>query len=214
MIKLKSAKGVDYSKLEQLLKQEKWKEADQETLRVMLQAANRVEQGWLECDDLKNFPYEDLCTINHLWIKYSNGKFGFSVQKDIWLEVGEKSGYDGEEKLGDPVGWRKRGDWLSYDFLTFNLSLAPKGHLPIKYAGRILIDNETCKPITHQSYGRERVFNGVDTEERFVIERCYYWNFRCSLLKYMQFDELEDDLRNDVIILDPDVKKYCNRSGG
>ena len=41
-IVLKSAKGVDYSKLEQLLKSGKWKEADRETARVMCQAANRV----------------------------------------------------------------------------------------------------------------------------------------------------------------------------
>ena len=30
--------------------------------------------------------------INQLWINYSNGKFGFSIQKQIWIELGGKLG--------------------------------------------------------------------------------------------------------------------------
>lgn len=128
-IVLKSAKGVNYSKLEELLKQGKWKEADQETAKVMLQAANRISEGWLRYEDINNFPCEDLRTIDQLWVKYSNGKFGFSVQKKIWLEVGGKVDYDMEKKLGDRIGWRKKDDWINYDHLTFSLQ-APLGYLP------------------------------------------------------------------------------------
>ncbi len=31
---------------------------------------------------------EDLRTIDQLWVKYSNGRFGFSVQKRIWHSIG------------------------------------------------------------------------------------------------------------------------------
>jgi hypothetical protein len=72
--------------------------------------------------------------MDQLWVKYSNGKFGFSVQKQIWLDLGGK--LDGEpdrdtlRKLGDRVGWRKNNDWLwSYDSYTFSTNALP-GHLP------------------------------------------------------------------------------------
>jgi hypothetical protein len=73
--------------------------------------------------------------MDQLWLKYSDGKFGFSVQKEIWTspQVGGKVGeydYDKYKKLADMVGWRKGGNWLSYpsDFI-FNTN-ALQGHLP------------------------------------------------------------------------------------
>ncbi|MFM6192674.1 GUN4 domain-containing protein [Planktothrix sp.] len=126
---LKSERGVDYHQLEQLLKAGKWKEADQETANKMLEAAGRNHEGWLRYEDIHNFPREDLCTIDQLWVKYSQGRFGFSVQKNIWLEVGGKVDWETEEKLGDRVGWRKNGRWRVYDDLLFTLQ-APVGHLP------------------------------------------------------------------------------------
>ncbi|CCQ59603.1 GUN4 domain-containing protein, partial [Crocosphaera watsonii] len=33
-----------------------------------------------------NFPCEDLRIIDQLWVKYSNGQFGFSVQKQIYMD--------------------------------------------------------------------------------------------------------------------------------
>jgi serine/threonine-protein kinase len=46
-IELKSAKGVNYHKLEQLLKAGKWKEADEETAQKMLEVAGRTQDGYL-----------------------------------------------------------------------------------------------------------------------------------------------------------------------
>ncbi|MEG4083533.1 serine/threonine-protein kinase [Microcoleus sp. POL10_C6] len=130
---LKSARGVDYTRLRDLLAAGKWKEADQETFKVMLKAARREKEGWFDTNSIENFPGDDLRTIDKLWVKYSQGHFGFSVQKKIWLEIGGKVDYDTECKLGDRVGWRKRRkgrkDWLNYNDLTFNLQ-APEGHLP------------------------------------------------------------------------------------
>ena len=124
-----------YQKLRDLLKAEKWKEADKETANVMLQVAGREEEGWLDTDDIKNFPCEDLRLIDQLWLKYSNGRFGFSVQKRIWQEVGGKVDYDTECRLGDRVGWRVKHTWLDYYDLTFSLD-APLGYLPWAYFRR------------------------------------------------------------------------------
>ncbi|MBE9145736.1 GUN4 domain-containing protein [Planktothrix mougeotii] len=120
-----------YQKLQQLLAAGQWKEADQETSKVMLQVAGREKESYLDKTSIDNFPCEDLRTIDQLWVKYSMSRFGFSVQKKIWLEVGGKVDYGTEWKLGDRIGWRKNGSWkwISYDNLTFSLQ-APLGHLP------------------------------------------------------------------------------------
>jgi serine/threonine protein kinase len=120
-----------YQKLEKLLAEGKWKEADEETARVMLAIAKREKEGWLRVEDIDNFPCNDLYNIDRLWLKYSNGKFGFSVQKRIYQCYGGTREYNREiwEKFGDKVGWRKGGDWLYYTDITFDKK-APEGHLP------------------------------------------------------------------------------------
>ncbi|CCI15460.1 GUN4 domain protein (fragment) [Microcystis aeruginosa PCC 9806] len=79
-IELKSEKGIDYTKLRDLLAAGKWEEADQETAKVMCQAAGREKEGYLDTASINNFPCEDVRTINQLWLHYSKGKDGFSVQ--------------------------------------------------------------------------------------------------------------------------------------
>ncbi len=133
-VQLKSSCGMDYSKLRDYLAQGKWKEADGETLRVMLAVAKREKEGWLDTESIDNFPCEDLRTIDQLWVKYSDGKFGFSVQKLIYQGFGGTREYNGEiwQKFGDRVGWREggNGNWLYYKDITFDKK-APEGHLPV-----------------------------------------------------------------------------------
>jgi hypothetical protein len=84
---LSSERGIDYSQLQALLVLEKWLEADQETRRLMLKAVNREWARSLDVKSVEAFPLTDLRTIDQLWVKYSQGRFGFSVQKRIWQEV-------------------------------------------------------------------------------------------------------------------------------
>jgi hypothetical protein len=130
-VPLVSAKGVDYRKLRDLLKAKKWKEADAETRVKILKVANRESEGWLRMEDAENFSCQDLGTIDKLWVKYSNGKFGFSVQKQIYQGVGGSKEYnwDDYKKFADKVGWRKGGEWLYYSELTFS-DKHYTGHLP------------------------------------------------------------------------------------
>jgi serine/threonine-protein kinase len=90
---LRSDVGVDYRKLRELLAAEKWSEAERETLAVMLKAA-QTQEDWLYRPDIKTFPCNDLRIIDTLWVKYSKGIFGFSVQKRIWQELGSKVDYE------------------------------------------------------------------------------------------------------------------------
>ena len=130
-ISLASARGVDYRKLRDLLAAGRWKEADLETDRVILKAARRETEGYLRRSDAENFSCQDLRTIDKLWVKYSNGNFGFSVQKQIYQSVGGTKEYDSKvwRKFGDKVGWRKGGQWLDYSELTFSKEHY-RGHLP------------------------------------------------------------------------------------
>jgi hypothetical protein len=124
-----------FSKLENLLRSQNFREADTETLMVVLKVANREKEGRLTLEDAKTFPYENLLIIDNLWCRWSNGKFGISVQQKIWCECGGARKYDADMVLntsisfGDRVGWRCKGKWLPYDQLNFSLN-APVGHLP------------------------------------------------------------------------------------
>jgi len=147
---LSSDKGVDYTRLRDLLAAKNWKEADVETYRVMKQAVGKKDGDYLTGDELLNFPCTDLRTIDRLWVKYSNGHFGFSVQKEIYLSVGGKAdgNYEDWEKFGDCVGWRVkrlRGwwrkkesvEWINHyeENLIFDTS-SPGGHLPVRHLFR------------------------------------------------------------------------------
>jgi hypothetical protein len=130
--KFDSEQGVDYTRLQELLAAGEWQKADRETEVVMLKASDREEEGWLTEEDMETFRCQDLRTINELWVKYSNGRFGFSVQKRIWkdLENTIKDDHvDIWKYFGNKVGWRVNDYWIGYSNLTFSLD-APEGHLP------------------------------------------------------------------------------------
>jgi serine protease Do len=123
---------VIFQKLEALLKAGKWRDADVETSNLMLKLTKREQEGWLRVEDVKNFPRQELRKMDQLWVKYSNGKFGFSVQKQIWLDLGGKSGkndYLRDVMLRERVGWKKNNEPLSYDSYNYSTN-ALRGHLP------------------------------------------------------------------------------------
>ncbi|MDB9317382.1 MULTISPECIES: GUN4 domain-containing protein [Cyanophyceae] len=93
-----------------------WQEADEETAKMMLKVANREREGYLDVDAIEKFPCSDLRTIDSLWVQYSEGRFGFSVQKRIYEEQGGK--------------WSKMYDALEWSSVQYNIK-APMGHLPI-----------------------------------------------------------------------------------
>jgi hypothetical protein len=78
---LSSEKGVDYTKLRDLLAAQKWKEADYETYLVMLQAVGRKENEWIKREELLTFPCADLGTIDQL--------VGKIQQWTLWLQRSE-----------------------------------------------------------------------------------------------------------------------------
>ena len=105
----------------------------------MLKVASRESEGSLRVEDVKNFSCQDLGTIDKLWVKYSNGKFGFSVQKQIYQSLGgtKEYNYYDWKKLGNKVGWRQEEEWLNYSEYTFSDRVAATGHLPAPFSGPV-----------------------------------------------------------------------------
>jgi predicted NACHT family NTPase len=132
---------VRCSKLEDYLKNQQWEKADVETSRVMLQTMGREEDRYLRFNDIENYPCADLRKIDQLWVKYSKGKFGFSVQKKIYQSLGGTKEYDSKvwSAFGDKVGWRKGGKSLMWEQLTFSIDNY-NGHLPSWHFDRLAFD--------------------------------------------------------------------------
>ena len=132
--------NADYSRLEKLLAEGKWKEADMETENIMLQVAERTSEKWLDSVSISKFPCSDLKKIDQLWVEKSDGHFGFTVQKPIYLQTGNKPRTFQEEPyklFGKTVGWYQNQRWLEYNELAFNLpENSPKGHLPAPHRER------------------------------------------------------------------------------
>jgi len=131
----KTVQTSRYAKLEEYLRQGQWKQADQETYRLMITTVGKEVGQWFDAEELLNFPCEELLAIDRLWVKHSKGCFGFSVQKKIYVECGAKldGKYPGDqvwEKFGYRVGWRVGGKWSSYDDLNPSLS-SPQGIFPV-----------------------------------------------------------------------------------
>ena len=129
-----SVKDSKYAELARLVNAGEWRAADQETYRLMITTVEKGEGQWFEEEDLENFPCEDLRAIDNLWVRASNGHFGFSVQKKIWEKCGSPMSYnDDYKKFMEAVGWRSGDDFVRYSQYKFLPTLSPRGELPFTY---------------------------------------------------------------------------------
>jgi hypothetical protein len=128
IVTLKSECGVNYNPLQQLLAAQDFEAADRITIQKMceLSGPTAIQRKWLYFTEVENTPAVDLQTINNLWLVHSEGKFGFSVQREIWLSLGKNW-----DNFWPKIGWKIGNNWTRYPHeFTWDLS-APKGHLPL-----------------------------------------------------------------------------------
>jgi hypothetical protein len=128
IVPLRSEAGIDYLPLQQRLVAQDFLAADRLTLEKLCELAGEaaLQRKWLYFSEVENFPITDLQTIDTLWFIHSQGKFGFSVQRELWLSLGKNW-----EKLWPQIGWKTGNNWTRYpNEFTWDLS-APKGHLPL-----------------------------------------------------------------------------------
>ncbi|MUG98620.1 GUN4 domain-containing protein [Scytonema sp. UIC 10036] len=127
-----------YKKLQELLIAENFRESDWETIRVIQAITGEPELGDITPDDMRQFPCDELRVIDNLWKKYSQGRFGFSVQIQIYQSVGGSLettiNQDNKaiERFGEQVGWREDNQWKKCDDLDYTLA-APIGCHPSRW---------------------------------------------------------------------------------
>jgi hypothetical protein len=128
IVPLKSERNIDYRLLQHLLAQQDFQAADSLTRQKLCELAGEaaIKRKWVYFTEVEQFPDSDLYTLNALWWIYSEGKFGFSVQRRLWLSVGKDF-----SKLWPKIGWKNGNNWTQYpNEFIWNLS-APPGHLPL-----------------------------------------------------------------------------------
>jgi hypothetical protein len=127
-----------YQKLQELLAAGNLREADWETIQVILTITGAADLESITPEDMRRFPCNELRVIDNLWKAYSNDRFGFSVQAQIYQSVGGSleatiaQDYRIIERFGEQVGWRVQSQWRKCDDLDYTLS-APLGCHPSRW---------------------------------------------------------------------------------
>jgi AAA-like domain/GUN4-like len=141
-----------YAGLKYSLEAKNWQEADITTSQLMLYIADREERGWLDIPSIETFSCNELKRIDDYWVKNSNGYFGFSVQKDIYIKTGNRLGVKPQDwNSGDDtnylnfarqIGWYdKINGFMLYEDYMISIkdnSINPKGGLPTSGLQRVL----------------------------------------------------------------------------
>lgn len=143
-----SLKQYLYAQIEYFLKAKNWEAADYKTYKLML---NIAEDG-----QINNFSCSDLQRINQLWVSYSDKIFGFSIQKQIWINTGNRlynirarawtdKDSANYREFAKRVKWyndqikqegNSRGDFVSYHEIINGIKNNPsnyRGSLPFGY---------------------------------------------------------------------------------
>ena len=127
-VPMSSTAEVDYAPIQDCLVAQDFQEADRLTLVKMCELAGptAVKRKWVYFTEVEMFPKLDLQTLDRLWQIYSEGKFGFSVQRRLWLGLGQNW-----DKLWSRLDWKDDNIWTRYPGgFIWDLS-APDGHLPL-----------------------------------------------------------------------------------
>lgn len=128
VVTLQSDRAIDYQPLQELLIAQDYETADRLSMEKLCELAGpkALERKWLYFSDVDRLPNADLKTLDILWLTYSEGKFGFSVQRDLWIGLGRNF-----TKLWTKIAWKKGNIWTRYpNEFIWDLS-APVGHLPL-----------------------------------------------------------------------------------
>lgn len=138
--KLPSDCGMDYVPLATMLASGQLAEADQFTRDALIKIAGSKDKGrdFVYWTEVKDIPSTDLATIERLWIKFSGGKFGYTVQKNKWRQ--SKGDF---ETFCRKIGWtttdgevERKKRWFGASEFTYDVKKAPVGHLPLTSALR------------------------------------------------------------------------------
>ncbi|WP_416668728.1 GUN4 domain-containing protein [Egbenema bharatensis] len=100
--------SIDYTKLHELLIKKEWEEADRETWNILCQAAGKQKEDLLDRKDIESISCEELQIIDCLWLRLSNGRLGFSIQRKMYDELnGLETELERIKELARRLNWLK-----------------------------------------------------------------------------------------------------------
>ena len=79
-------------RLNDLLAAGEWEEADNETRALLIRIAGEdaVRRKWVYFTEARAIQSDDLRALDGLWVHYSDGRYGYSVQRRLWMESGRR----------------------------------------------------------------------------------------------------------------------------
>lgn len=123
--------------LKDLLSEGDFKAADQETAKVLFGIINKTAET-ITPSDVETFPIAPIRIVDRLWRKYSNDRFGLSIQLNIYRDLGGNLNtlIAQDEELFfafcNRIGWRQNGKFIFRE--NWEASLAsPEGFLPLTW---------------------------------------------------------------------------------
>jgi tetratricopeptide (TPR) repeat protein len=133
-------KETIYQQLQELLSLNRWLDADRKTYQLCSVILGKTEEE-IQSSEIEALPCSELARIDRLWVQFSDGKFGFSIQKRIWDEICETvddfswSGYEYYRSIFcERVGWQKQpteeADYYKQNVGYEQLCLSKIGQLP------------------------------------------------------------------------------------
>ncbi|KAK9812587.1 hypothetical protein WJX73_010690 [Symbiochloris irregularis] len=129
-VELKSAAQQDYSVLKEHLSKGAFQKADDETRAKLIQLAGKEasKRNWVYFSEVQFIPSEDLQTIDQLWKAGSGGVFGFSVQRELWMQNRKYW-----TRFFKAISWvtGERNNYRKWPGEFMYTREAPKGHLPL-----------------------------------------------------------------------------------
>ncbi|KAF8060519.1 Ycf53-like protein [Scenedesmus sp. PABB004] len=134
-VPLNSELGLDYAPLRDYLAAGDVRKADDETRALLIKMAGpgAVQRGWVYFTEVPGIPSADLTTVDALWRAGSGGRFGYSVQREMWVQAGRRW-----PKFFKAIDWTQGENnvyrkWPAEFAYAYD---APKGHMPLTNALR------------------------------------------------------------------------------
>ncbi|MGQ9864681.1 MAG: GUN4 domain-containing protein [Pseudanabaenaceae cyanobacterium] len=137
--------GMVYETLQTLLQQGRWFDANCWTKEAIAQLCGAPKHRRLNPKAIATLPWADLWIADRLWRSYSQNRFGWSVQHQIWRQCAAQRWDRGMAWIlfGERVGWgycqnplsklvameENTFRWKRETEITFRAT-APVGHLP------------------------------------------------------------------------------------
>jgi hypothetical protein len=123
-----SVQGIDYAPLQRHLVLQEFEEADRLTSAILRELASpeAVRRGYVYYSEVPAIASADLESLDRLWVCFSRGRFGFSVQGRLLRACNGRW-----EQLWPKLAWKNGGLWTRYPG-GFQWSMdAPEGHMPL-----------------------------------------------------------------------------------